>query len=127
MSANETLAAITARANGDLGKCPIRQVLDRVGDKWTALIVMVLDPQPMRFSALRRAIPDVSQRMLTQTLRNLQCDGLVARKVYPSIPPAVEYSLTPLGRSLLEPLQALSNWADRNMEEILRARAAFSP
>jgi DNA-binding HxlR family transcriptional regulator len=127
MSANETLAAITARANGDLGKCPIRQVLDRVGDKWTALIVLVLDPQPMRFSALRRAIPDVSQRMLTQTLRNLQCDGLIARKVYPSIPPAVEYSLTPLGRSLLEPLQALSNWADRNMEEILRARAAFSP
>lgn len=127
MSANKTLAAITARANGDLGKCPVRQVLDRVGDKWTTLIVMVLDPQPMRFSALRRAIPDVSQRMLTQTLRNLQCDGLIARKVYPSMPPAVEYSLTPLGRSLLEPLQALSNWADRNMEEILRARAAFTP
>ncbi len=126
MKANEVLAAMTAKANGDLDRCPIRQVLDRVGDKWSTLILMLLDDKPIRFSALRRAIPDISQRMLTQTLRNLQSDGLVARRVFPTIPPAVEYSLTPLGRSLLEPLLALCKWADINMEEILNSRSSFA-
>lgn len=127
MKAHEALAAMTARANGDFDRCPIRQVLDRVGDKWTTLILMLLDAKPMRFSALRRAVPDISQRMLSQTLRNLQCDGLIARQVFPTVPPAVEYSLTPLGRSLLDPLMALSAWAEKNMDEVLKARASFTP
>lgn len=107
------------------GACPVRQVLDQVGDKWTTLIIMLLDEGPARFNALRRAIPDISQRMLTQTLRNLQRDGLVARQVFPTVPPAVEYSLTPLGRSLLGPINVLAKWADENMAEVLKAREAF--
>lgn len=106
--------------------CPVRQVLDQVGDKWTTLIIMLLDESPARFNALRRAIPDISQRMLTQTLRNLQRDGLVSRKVFPTVPPAVEYSLTPLGRSLLGPINVLTQWANENMAEVMKARAAFA-
>ena len=102
---------IIAMYEASPGACPVRQVLDQVGDKWTTLIIMLLDEGPARFNALRRAIPDISQRMLTQTLRNLQRDGLVARKVYPTVPPAVEYSLTPLGRSLLGPIGVLADWA----------------
>jgi DNA-binding HxlR family transcriptional regulator len=110
---------------GDLGNCPVRQVLDKVGDKWSTLFVMVLGERPHRFGELRRAVPDISQRMLTQTLRELQRDGLVSRKVFPTTPPGVEYSLTPLGRSLLEPLSHLVNWADANHAEIRQARDAF--
>jgi DNA-binding HxlR family transcriptional regulator len=110
---------------GDLGNCPVRQVLDKVGDKWSTLFVMVLGERPHRFGELRRAVPDISQRMLTQTLRELQRDGLVSRKVFPTTPPGVEYSLTPLGRSLLEPLSHLVNWADANHAEIRQARNAF--
>jgi DNA-binding HxlR family transcriptional regulator len=113
-------------SGGDLAKCPIRQVLDQVGDKWTTLVVLMLEESPMRFNAFRRAIPDISQRMLTQTLRNLQRDGLVARKVYPTVPPSVEYSLTPLGRSLLDPIHALADWADANMGKVLKARTTFA-
>lgn len=111
--------------HGNLGACPVRQVLDHVGDKWTVLIVMLLDEGPVRFNGLRRALPDISQRMLTQTLRSLQRDGLVARRVYPSVPPAVEYSLTPLGRSLLGPIYHLAQWADENFAHVMQARAAF--
>ncbi len=108
------------------GACPVRQVLDQVGDKWTTLIIMLLEESPARFNALRRAIPDISQRMLTQTLRNLQRDGLVARRVFPTVPPAVEYSLTPLGRSLLGPIHVLAQWAEENMAEVMKAREAFA-
>lgn len=111
--------------HGNLGACPVRQVLDHVGDKWTTLIIMLLDEGPARFNALRRAIPDISQRMLTQTLRSLQRDGLVARKVFPTVPPAVEYSLTPLGRSLLGPIYALTQWADENFAQVMQARATY--
>jgi DNA-binding HxlR family transcriptional regulator len=110
---------------GDLGNCPVRQVLDKVGDKWSTLFVMVLGERPHRFGELRRAVPDISQRMLTQTLRELQRDGLVSRQVFPTTPPGVEYSLTPLGRSLLEPLSHLVKWADANHAEIRQARDAF--
>ncbi|MEQ1489624.1 MAG: helix-turn-helix domain-containing protein [Terricaulis sp.] len=116
---------IVAMYESNPGACPVRQVLDQVGDKWTTLIIMLLDESPARFNALRRAIPDISQRMLTQTLRNLQRDGLVARRVYPTVPPAVEYSLTPLGRSLLGPINVLAQWANENMAEVMRAREAF--
>jgi DNA-binding HxlR family transcriptional regulator len=111
--------------DGALGNCPIRGVLDRIGDKWSTLLVLTLAERPHRFGELRRAVPDISQRMLTQTLRELQCDGLISRKVHPTTPPSVEYALTPLGRSLLEPLFHLIRWADDNHAAIRAARSKF--
>jgi DNA-binding HxlR family transcriptional regulator len=98
-------------------------VLDRIGDKWSVLIVLTLAGAPHRFGALRRAVPDISQRMLTQTLRDLERDGLLSRTVHPTKPPSVEYALTPLGESLLVPLLGLVRWADDHHAEILAARA----
>ncbi|WP_181708418.1 winged helix-turn-helix transcriptional regulator [Chthonobacter rhizosphaerae] len=112
-------------AGFDPGQCPVRDVLDRIGDKWSTLLVLTLSDGPLRFGALRRAVPDISQRMLTQTLRDLQRDGLISRHVFPTQPPAVEYRLTPLGRSILAPLSALTRWADDHHGEIRQARAAF--
>lgn len=109
-----------------LGDCPVRQVLDHIGDKWSTLIVMTLADGAMRFSQLRRAVPDISQRMLTQTLRDLQRDGLLSRTVHPTVPPSVEYRLTPLGASLLEPLAGLVKWADEHYESIRNARQEFT-
>ena len=106
-------------------KCPIRDVLDRVGQKWTLLILINLEPAPQRFSALQRQVDDISKRMLTQTLRDLERDGLIARTVYPTKPPAVEYALTDLGRSALHPIAALSHWAEENHATIRAARATF--
>jgi DNA-binding HxlR family transcriptional regulator len=103
--------------------CPVRGVLDRIGDKWSVLIVLTLAGAPHRFGALRRAVPDISQRMLTQTLRDLERDGLLSRTVHPTKPPSVEYALTPLGDSLLVPLLGLVRWADEHHAEILAARA----
>ncbi|MCF4164061.1 helix-turn-helix transcriptional regulator [Zavarzinia compransoris] len=105
--------------------CPVRGVLDHLGDKWTTLIVIVLALRPHRFSEIRRAIPDISKRMLTQTLRDLERDGLIARRVFPTKPPSVEYSLTALGQSLLEPLTALVTWAEASRPAIEAARTAF--
>lgn len=105
--------------------CPVRDVLGQIGDKWSTLFIQILGERPHRFGELRRALPDISQRMLTQTLRDLQRDGLVARAVFPTVPPGVEYSLTPLGRSLLEPLGLLVRWAAENHAEIRQARRAF--
>src|SRR5579859_4640384 len=92
--------------------CPIRDVLDRVGDKWSTLLIFTLAERKHRFGELRRAIADISQRMLTQTLRELQEDGLVSRTVHPTTPPSTEYALTELGRSLVVPLSVLARWAD---------------
>jgi DNA-binding HxlR family transcriptional regulator len=105
--------------------CPVRGVLDRVGDKWSFLIVSMLAEKPLRFGELRRSVPDISQRMLTQTLRELQRDGLVDREVFPTNPPSVEYSLTKLGQSLLVPMNGLIAWAEKNHAKIKVARAAF--
>jgi DNA-binding HxlR family transcriptional regulator len=105
--------------------CPVRGVLDRVGDKWSFLIVAMLAERPLRFGELRRSVPDISQRMLTQTLRELQRDGLVGREVFPTNPPSVEYSLTTLGRSLLEPMNGLIAWAERNHIKIKAARVQY--
>jgi DNA-binding HxlR family transcriptional regulator len=102
--------------------CPSRQILDRIADKWTTLVIHVLDRGTQRYSDLQRRIGGVSQKMLTQTLRSLERDGLVERRVYPVVPPRVEYSLTPLGRSLVEPLDAISRWAEQHVPEMLRAR-----
>jgi len=109
------------------GHCPARELLDRIANKWTALIIGILGHTdgPVRFGDLRRQINGISQKMLTQTLRDLERDGLVVRTVYPVIPPHVEYSLTPLGRTLEEPLKSLSGWAERHMNEVHAAQSAF--
>jgi DNA-binding HxlR family transcriptional regulator len=105
--------------------CPLRDILDRVGDKWSVLVVILLRDGKMRFSDLRRSVEGISQRMLTQTLRQLERDGLVSRTVYPSVPVRVEYELTALGRTLIEPLAALAEWAESNRVAILSARAVY--
>ena len=108
------------------GKCPaVREVLNRVGDKWSVLIVALLGDGTKRFSELRRSIEGISQRMLTLTLKGLERDGLVTRTVYPTIPPRVEYGLTKLGRSLLVPITALGEWAAHNREKIQAARERY--
>ena len=104
---------------------PVRAILQRVGDKWSVLIVMLLSDGPRRFSELRRDIEGISQRMLTLTLRGLERDGLVTRTVTPSIPPRVDYALTPLGESLRAPVAALGQWAVTNQQEIDAARRRF--
>lgn len=112
-------------AGVDASNCPVRDVLDRIGDKWSVLILMMLAREPRRFSALNKAVGDISKRMLTQTLRALQRDGLVERTVYATTPPRVDYRLTNLGRSALEPLAALIVWADSRHEDIHAARDVF--
>ncbi len=101
------------------------EVLERVGDKWTVLVVSTLGDGPKRFNELRRAIASISQRMLTLTLRGLERDGLVTRTVFPTIPPRVDYELTELGHSLLAPVSALGLWARQNQPTIQDARRRF--
>lgn len=103
--------------------CPIRDVLDRIGDRWSVLVLKQLEGGTCRFTVLKRAIPDISQRMLSQTVRHLEADGLVSRTVYPTIPPRVDYALTELGRSLLVPLDGLVAWAETHHATIKQARA----
>ncbi|ODT69748.1 MAG: HxlR family transcriptional regulator [Pelagibacterium sp. SCN 63-23] len=107
------------------GQCPVRNVLDKIGDKWSMLLVMTLAAGPKRFNQLHRDIPDISQKMLTQTLRDLQRDGLVARQVFDTKPPSVEYRLTPLGHSLIVPFGQLIEWANARIPEIDAARSSF--
>jgi DNA-binding HxlR family transcriptional regulator len=103
----------------------VSDVLARVGDKWSVLVVTRLGERPMRFNELRRSIGGISQRMLTLTLRGLERDGLVTRTVFPTIPPRVDYELTALGRDLLQPVSALGAWAILNQPKIARARERF--
>lgn len=103
----------------------IAQVLDRIGNKWTVMVVVALAGGPQRFNAIMRSVEGVSHRMLTLTLRGLQRDGMVKRRAYATIPPKVEYELTPLGRSLIEPLRSLADWALRNRTKIETAQSAF--
>jgi DNA-binding HxlR family transcriptional regulator len=103
----------------------IREVLSLVGDKWSVQVVAMLGHGPMRFSVLRRSIDGISQRMLTLTLRGLERDGLITRLVTPTVPPRVDYELTKLGRTLLEPVSGLVQWAGRNREKLQAARNAF--
>ncbi len=109
----------------DAGNCPVRDVLGQLGDKWSTLIIGLLGEKAHRFGELRRSIPDISQRMLTQTLKDLQRDGLVDRTVFATVPPSVEYKLTPLGRSLLSPLGMLIEWAEMHHGAIRLARQAY--
>src|SRR6516164_5321613 len=103
----------------------VSDVLDRVGDKWSVLVVVMLGDGPKRFNVLRRSIANISQRMLTLTLRGLERDGLVTRTMFPTIPPRVDYALTELGRSLLQPVGALGDWARENHTRIVEARRDF--
>jgi len=105
--------------------CPSRRLLDRIGDRWTVLIVGALDPGPQRFSVLAARVGGISQKMLTQTLRSLERDGFVTRTVHPEIPPRVEYELTALGRSLQGPLRALEDWAIANMSEVVEREGDY--
>ena len=110
----------------DADACPaVREVLNRVGDKWTVQIVRLLGERPHRFSELRRSIEGISQRMLTLTLRGLERDGLVTRTVEPTIPPKVEYALTDLGRTLLVPVFALAQWAVEHRTSIHEAQQRY--
>ncbi|MEI9803935.1 MAG: helix-turn-helix domain-containing protein [Pseudolabrys sp.] len=103
----------------------VSEVLSRVGDKWTVLVVSTLGDGPKRFNELRRALGSISQRMLTLTVRGLERDGLVTRTVFPTVPPRVDYELTKLGRSLLVPVSALGSWARQNRPAIQDARQRF--
>ncbi|GAA3952995.1 helix-turn-helix domain-containing protein [Actinomadura viridis] len=107
----------------ELAACPVGDVFRRLGDKWSMLLVILLGGRPHRYNELHRTIDGISQRMLTRTLRGLEADGLVRREVHPTVPPSVEYSLTPLGRTLLEPLSALADWAVNHEAEINEARS----
>ena len=105
--------------------CPVRGVLDTLSDKWSMLLVMTLASGPKRFNQIRREIPDISQKMLTQTLRELQRDGMVSRQVFDTKPPSVEYRLTAMGASIIVPFGHLIHWANENHHDIDEARAKF--
>jgi DNA-binding HxlR family transcriptional regulator len=131
---NNDLQRLTGGANApwnarpgtaDAEKCPVRNVLDRLGDQWSLLVILQLRDGPVRFNTLKRTIGDISQRMLAVTLRHLERDGLVSRKVFPTNPPQVEYALTDLGRTLFERVGALADWATENHTAIRRARKTF--
>ncbi|MFC5213259.1 winged helix-turn-helix transcriptional regulator [Streptomyces coerulescens] len=114
-----TVQAVNAQA------CPVREVLDRVSGKWSVQILVAAVHGPIRFTELERGIEGISRRMLTLTLRNLERDGLVTRTVHPTVPPKVEYELTPVARELHETLQRLTDWAERNRVHIAESRAAY--
>ena len=128
MTASAALAArfdVWRTLGFDPSGCPVRDVLDQVGDKWTTLILISLASQPRRFGEVRRRVPDISKRMLTQALRELERNGLITRHVFPTRPPGVEYRVSALGRSMLDPLAALVEWAECRHAEIRQARARF--
>jgi DNA-binding HxlR family transcriptional regulator len=105
--------------------CPTRLVLNRIADKWTVLVVSSLEHGTKRFSTLQREIGGVSQKMLTQTLRGLERDGLVSRTIYPTVPPKVEYTLTPLGHTLVGLVDAVRVWSEQHIEDVIRAQTAY--
>lgn len=106
--------------------CPIRDVLDRIGDQWSLLVLEALEPQTLRFNSLHREIGDISRQMLSRTLKKLENDGYVSRTVYAEVPPRVEYTLTDLGGSFLKPMKILIQWANDNHEAICLARKNLS-
>jgi DNA-binding HxlR family transcriptional regulator len=105
--------------------CEVRQILDRIADKWSLLAIALLEGRTLRFNELRREIDGISQRMLSVTLRHLERDGLVSRTVYPVVPPRVEYALTPLGAGLHSTIQALVTWTEQHQDEVAAARTAY--
>ncbi|MER7249828.1 HxlR family transcriptional regulator [Kribbella rubisoli] len=105
--------------------CPTRVILDRIGDKWTVLVVLLLRDGPLRFTELRDGIGRVAPKVLTQTLRRMERDGLVSREVFAEIPPRVVYTLTPMGASLIEPISVLTDWAETHMPAISKAQTQY--
>ena len=125
VAVHDTAAPGEPRTVGELPSCRAREVLQRVGDKWSVLAIDLLGPGTMRFSELHRAIDGITARMLTVTLRGLERDGIVTRTIHPVIPPRVDYALTPMGRTLLDTIGQLVTWADSHLPEIDAARAAY--
>jgi DNA-binding HxlR family transcriptional regulator len=120
-----TESAPAYRGNPYDASCPTRRILDRIGDRWTVLVVGILGEGDARFSVLRRRIEGVSQKMLTQTLRGLERDGLVRRTVYPEVPVRVEYALTDAGHTLLEPLRALEQWSIQHLGDVSASQEVY--
>jgi DNA-binding HxlR family transcriptional regulator len=126
METNTVPLSLPVDAEVYQGECPTRAILDRIADKWTTLIIGILaQSERRRFNELRRMIGGISQKMLTQTLRDLERDGLVKRTIYAEIPPRVEYELTPLGKTLCGPIAALTQWAHEHIDEVKRAQSDF--
>lgn len=134
----EHLASVKKALDGDLvtktkpsawnpyaNNCPTRLMLNRIGDKWTVLILGLLVQGPVRFNALRRQIEGLSQKVLSQVLKELERDGLIKRRAFPTVPVTVEYSITPLGMSLAETVAGLSAWAQTNMNNVIAARSRY--
>jgi DNA-binding HxlR family transcriptional regulator len=122
---SEASASVDGRYDVLAAACPTRQVVNRLGDKWTLLVLCALESEALRFRALQRVVEGISQRMLTQTLRALERDGLVHRTVHPTAPPSVEYCLTDLGRSLSTVVAQVRHWAYGHIDEVEHARAQF--
>jgi DNA-binding HxlR family transcriptional regulator len=118
-------AAAGAPGGVTVASCRVREILERVGDKWSLFVISCLGAGPKRFTVLKREVAGISQRMLTVTLRGLERDGIVLRTMYPVMPPRVDYELTPLGRTLLDAVGALMAWADAHLDEVDTARAAY--
>jgi DNA-binding HxlR family transcriptional regulator len=116
---------VTVKPGVTLSGCRVREILERVGGKWSLFVISSLGDGPQRFTALKRAVDGISQRMLTVTLRSLERDGIVSRTMYPVMPPRVDYELTPLGRTLLDAVGALMTWADAHLDEVDAARVAY--
>ena len=116
---------MTDQVRGTTDPCPVRDVIERIGDKWSVLLITRLDAGPQRFGVLARTVDGISRNMLTRTLRLLERDGLVVRTVHPTTPPTVEYALTDLGRSLVPPLNAIGEWAVRHRDLVQAARVDF--
>src|SRR5205809_122208 len=113
------------KPNAYAAACPTRQILDRVGDKWAVLILLLIREEPMRFNALRRAIEGISQKMLSQVLKSLERDGLIRRRAIPTVPVTVEYSITPLGETLSATVDNLRVWAETHMEQVLLSQRQY--
>lgn len=125
-SARQKIEIYRAKAaEGGLANCPIRNVVQNIFTKWSSLLLMALAEQPYRFGELRRLVPDISQRMLTQTLRDLERDGYVNREVFPTKPPSVEYSLTEMGHQMYDALQHVLHWSENNFDRVRAARERF--
>ncbi|MFB8088631.1 winged helix-turn-helix transcriptional regulator [Streptomyces sp. NPDC055992] len=127
MQQTRTEARAEARAAYDayLAECPARQLLDRISNKWVSLIINALADGPQRYTDLARTLVSVSQKMLTQSLRTLERDGLLTRTVTPTMPVRVDYALTPLGESLVPVMRTIKAWAEQNMDEVLEARTEY--
>ena len=119
------MKANTRIANAYSANCPTRQILDRVGDKWAVLILLLVRDEPMRFNQLRRTIEGISQKMLSQVLKSLERDGLIRRRAIATVPVTVEYSITPLGLTLAAAVDPLRDWAEHNLKEVMAAQRRY--